>query len=101
MGVEGQVARVEAYSSSDQGRDAAIVTTGERAEPLPEQTMMDDDEIGTHFDSRANRRFRRVHRRSDRGDDRGSFDLESVEGGRVVGMVGHSQVLLQVLDHGF
>jgi hypothetical protein len=101
MGVEGQVATVEAHSSSDHGRHPAIVTTGERAEPLPEQTMMDHEEIGTHLDGRANRRFRRVHRGSDLGHVRGSLDLESVEGGRVVGVVGHSQVLIHVLDHGF
>ena len=77
------------------------MSADDRLKTAPEQAMVDDHQVRTQLGGGTDRRLGCVHRGHNRLDLARPTDLESIERGRVVGMIGHLQPLIQIMEHRF
>ena len=94
VGVERQMHAVEGGIRLDQGLDAPEVAPGQGLQAIPEQPVMNDEQVGPAF-RRFDDRPAGVNGRRDPPYRAGRVHLYPVESVRIVGEIGNSKVVVE------
>jgi hypothetical protein len=106
MAVERNVRSIERDVMFDECADPAGVTPDDALEPRPEESMMDQQEVGTEGSGAINSCLARIHRDGHSLDRPGVLDLQSVQGAPIICNACDVQVFIEILgqrgewDHG-
>ena len=101
MSVQGEVCSVEAQVATDERRHLPEATTGERPETVPEDAVVDQQQVGAGGHGRLDDLLRGVDRGREVAHLRRTGDLQPVDRTVVVGVRVDGEELLQILEDGF
>ncbi len=98
MRIEREVRTVNREVVVQQLAEQLVVRARPGMRPAPEQTVMDDQEVGARVDGEADRRQTRVHRGGDARDGASVLDLQSVDGAFVIVELARAQEAVAITD---
>jgi hypothetical protein len=96
MNVQGQMRRIHTDVRSHESSDAVVRSSGQGLQPVPEEAMVDHQEVGPLVDGRVDGDLGRVHGQSDLPDFTLSGELKAVEGVSMVRDFARPEISIEV-----